>query len=101
MDNLIINVKENKGILGSLKSLFSKKETDYKAIENNNAQDYINAVKAAAQELENVERLFNNTADPDLIEYAIYEQRAVKVRFSYLVKKAKEKNIKCQDLISP
>lgn len=100
MDNLYYNVPANRGFGGFLKSLFFKQRTDYSFIEDNNIKDYFEAVRAAKLELDNIQRFFNSTADPDLIEYAIYEERAAKLKLSYLLKKAKENNIKCMDYIS-
>ncbi|MBD5103932.1 MAG: DUF2508 family protein [Ruminococcaceae bacterium] len=40
------------------------------------------------------EEVFNMTTDEQLIEAVIYEQKALRHRFAYLLKTAKEKGIK-------
>lgn len=99
MGNVSFGMMPNKWFMGLFGSVFRKSEMDHGLIDVNSDQGYIDAVRAAKQELESVERLFNTTADPDLIEYAIYEQYAASLRFSYLIKKAKERNIRCADYI--
>ena len=40
------------------------------------------------------ERLFNLVEDSDLIEAIIYEQKSLRLRYTYLIKKAKEQNVR-------
>jgi hypothetical protein len=94
MSNVMYNVPENRGLGGLLKSVFlGRGKPQYGLGEVNESMEYIEAVKNAKIELENIDKLFNNTSDPDLIEYAIYEQYAAKLKFSYLIKKIKDKKI--------
>lgn len=48
-------------------------------------------IKRAATELENIRRFFDVADDPELIEYAIFTEKAAVTRLSYLIKKAKVK----------
>lgn len=52
-------------------------------------------VKQAMDELENIRKFFNMAEDPELIEYAIFTEKAALMRLSYLIRKAKisEENI--------
>lgn len=94
MDSLSFSIPSSGGLGGVLKYVFSRKKADCSITESQEIQGYLDAIKSTKQELENIQRFFNNTNDPDLIEYAIYEEYAIKLRFSYLVRKAKERNLK-------
>ncbi|HBM79323.1 MAG: DUF2508 family protein [Clostridiales bacterium] len=94
MDNLSLGLPESKGLSGLLKSLFAKRDANYGLSKTDEPERIVEAVKEANQDLEAIEKLFDNANDPDLIEYAIYEQYAIKLRISYLMKLAKERNIK-------
>lgn len=94
MDNLYYNLPEDRGFGGFIKSVFSKPNNVYNLSSINSPEEYLDIVRAAKLEVENAERLFNSTSDPDLVEYAIYHQYAAKLKLSYLIKKAKEYNIK-------
>lgn len=49
-----------------------------------------NEIKDAVDALESARRYFDYVDDPQLIEYAIYSEKAAISRLSYLLKKAKE-----------
>lgn len=92
----LFNNKEN----GLLKTLFGNRMR-YGLPETDEASEYLYALELAKQELDCVNVLFNNVSDPDLINYAIYEEYAINLRISYIIKKMKEKNIKSEKLIIP
>lgn len=46
-------------------------------------------IKKAIDELENIRSYFDTVSEPELIEYAIYREKSVLIRLSYLLKKAK------------
>jgi len=94
MDNLSLGIQSNRGLGSFLRSIFSRRKNNCGISESQELQGYLDSIKSTKQDLEGIQRFFNSTCDPDLIEYAIYEEYAIKLRFSYLVKKAKEKNIK-------
>jgi hypothetical protein len=100
MTNITCNVPASRGFGGFLRAIFTRESAECETVLRDEIQDYIEAVNLAKQDLDNVQRLFNNASDPDLIEYAIYEEYALKLRLSYLIKKAKEKNIKSAYLIT-
>lgn len=83
-----INFKLNiSGIISNIKEkVISKKETE---------QDkFMMMLKEAHADWQNAQKFFDNTTEPDLIDYAIYEMEASKTRYRYLIKQAKKKNIK-------
>jgi hypothetical protein len=94
MDYVSYSIQPQRGLISFLKSIFLNSKDEQSLLEEKEFQFLMDAMKDAKIELENAERLFNYTSDPDLIESAIYQQYAARLRFSYLVKKAKEKNIK-------
>lgn len=102
MDNSTANTTPSKGLTGSFRSLLNRNRIagDEEAAATRESEDYLKSVNEAEMDLENVERLFDNALDPDLIEYAIYEEYAIKLKLSYLIKKAKEKEIKSEVLTS-
>jgi hypothetical protein len=94
MDSLSTNTSTNRGFSGTIRSIFIKNNVEHGMTAGKEHKDYMDSMDEAMRSLENIETLFNSTSDPDLIEYAIYEQYAIKLKLSYLIKKAKENNIK-------
>jgi hypothetical protein len=84
----------NRGLAGFLKSLFMRRKYENGIPELEEQQKLLDAVKEAKMELESIQAYFNCVSDPDLIEYAIYQEYAMRLKCSYLVKLAKQKNIK-------
>jgi hypothetical protein len=58
----------------------------------------IKEIQAAITELENIRKYFEFANEPELIEYAIYTEKAALTRLSYLLKQAK-KDEKCNKFI--
>ncbi len=52
--------------------------------------EYANDVKKAYAAWQAAENYFENVADPDLIDFAIYDMEAAKKRYVYMLKKARE-----------
>lgn len=46
-------------------------------------------IQEALQELENIRNYFDTVREPELIDYAIYREKAILIRISYLLRKAK------------
>ena len=64
------------------------------------SKNEVNEIDELVQEIRNCEFLmnrndvlFNMTADEDLIEAQIYERESLRLQYSYLIKKLKEKDI--------
>jgi hypothetical protein len=49
-------------------------------------------IRKAVEELENIRRYFDVVEEPELIDYAIYREKAAIMKLSYLLKKAKCEN---------
>lgn len=98
MDNLYYNMPEDKGLSGFIKGIFTKPQIDVDLSDTNNTERYLEIIKAARRELECAEKLFEYADDPDLIEYAIFQEHASRLKLSYLIKKAKENNVKSYKL---
>lgn len=62
--------------------------------QKNEKDELLNMLKEAHTEWRDAEKFFDNATEPDLIDYAIYKIDACKTKYSYLIKKAREDNIK-------
>lgn len=100
MNNLSRDMTENREPGKNLRTILFGKRRQLMKTESNESRDFVEAINAAKEDLDNVEKLFNSTSDPDLIEYAIYLEYAAKLKLSYLIKKAKEKEIRLTDLMT-
>ena len=49
-----------------------------------------------ARRLEHIQETYNMTSEPELVDALIYEEIAMRSRFDYLIRIAKENNIKCR-----
>lgn len=54
------------------------------------ANAYALAVRQAYADWQAAENYFDNVADPDLIDFAIYDIEAAKKKYIYMLKKARE-----------
>ena len=52
----------------------------------------IEEIKAAIEELESIRRFFEAAEEPELVDYAIYREKAALMRLSYLLREAKANN---------
>lgn len=48
------------------------------------------------ERLERIRESYDMTDQPEMVESLIYEEKAMKARFDYLIRIAKERNIKCR-----
>ena len=48
------------------------------------------------ERLERIRESYDMTSEPEMVESLIYEERAMQARFDYLIRIAKERNIKCR-----
>lgn len=65
------------------------KTINYRANESKNDSPTIKEIKSAIEELECVRKYFDAVEAPELIEYAIYREKAAITRLSYLIRKVK------------
>jgi hypothetical protein len=54
------------------------------------ANSFADEVKRAYAEWQAAENYFDNVADPDLVDFAIYDMEAARKRYVYMLKKARE-----------
>lgn len=94
MDNVSRDLDLYKRNRGIFKTLFKTKKVRIQMERIREEQEYIDEFETTKRELQNIQRLFEYASDPDLIDYAIYEENAIKMRISYIVKRAKQKNIR-------
>ena len=63
-------------------------------------EDIIKSIRDVEIRLKNAYSRFDNEQDNDLIESVIYEIRALKASYAYLIKKAKISGVKSSDISS-
>lgn len=68
------------------KKFINKEKTEEEKILEN--------LKKAHDEWKNKEVYFQSVTDPDLVDHAIYELEASRIKYIYLLKKVKERNIR-------
>ena len=61
--------------------------------EKSEEEKMIENLKKAHEEWKNKEVYFQSVTDPDLLDHAIYELEASKIKYIYLLKKVKERDI--------
>jgi len=72
-------------------NILSKK---FKTKEKTEEEKMLENLKKAHEEWKNKEVYFESVTDPDLVDHAIYELKASKIKYIYLLKKVKERNIR-------
>ncbi|MCX7884513.1 MAG: YaaL family protein [Caloramator sp.] len=84
-------MSENKQVTKS--SFMNKAILNFNIIKNykkDSKNNLLEEVKSAIDELENVRQYFNSVNEPELIDYAIYREKAAITRLSYLLRIAKD-----------
>lgn len=83
---------------GVLKSIRNPAQTlsDAEQAEKKFARQLLADIEAVSAQLEAVGQKYNLTNDEDLIDSLIYQELALKARYSYLLRQAREKNIRYQ-----
>ncbi|HSH34901.1 DUF2508 family protein [Schnuerera sp.] len=71
--------------------ILSKK---FKTKEKSEEEKILDNIRKAHEEWKNKEKYFESVTDPDLVDHAIYELEASKIKYIYLLKKAKERKIR-------
>ena len=67
----------------------SREDTDFK---NRLLED----LEYVTERLERIRESYDMTSEPEMVASLIYEEIAMKARFDYLIRIAKERNIKCK-----
>lgn len=64
--------------------------------ENNFRKRLFEDIEYVEQRLERIRESFDMTDEPELVDALIYEELALRARYAYLLRIAKEKNIHCR-----
>ena len=75
--------------------LFSKLDPSAEE-ENEMRKRLLDDIDFVSQRLERIQESYDMTSEPELVDALIYEEMAMRSRFSYLIRIAKENNIKCR-----
>ena len=75
--------------------LFSKTEPSQDA-ESEMRKQLLEDIDFVSQRLERIRESYDMTSEPELVDALIYEEKAMQSRFDYLIRIAKENNIKCR-----
>ncbi len=85
-----MDYKERGKRIIKLANVLSFKHIEEKYTAEYEKQELIEDLKAAHREWKDKESHFNDVTDPDLIDHAIYEIEASKIKYFYFLKKIKE-----------
>lgn len=77
-------------MLSFIKKEFIKREKTELDKLNESRAEMLERLRQAHKEWKDNEAFFKEVSDPDLIDYAIYEVEASKLKYIYLLKKMKE-----------
>lgn len=76
------------------KNFLKRLENSFKFSKENDEKELIENIYKAQNDWIKSEQYFQCVSDPDLIDHAIYTMEATKVKYMYLIKKAKERGVK-------
>ena len=74
--------------------LFAEKKESREDIDFKNR--LLEDLEYVTERLERIRESYDMTSEPEMVESLIYEEIAMKARFDYLIRIAKERNIKCK-----
>ncbi len=83
-------IKKNK----IFNNLFSAIKYGYKDSEEEALEDFFLSVDNAKQEMYDAQNYFDNVTEQELVDHAIYKIEAARSKFIFLIKQAKEKEIR-------
>lgn len=75
--------------------LFTKKDNTSQE-EDDFRRQLLEDLNFVSERLERIRESYDMTDEPELVDALIYEEKALRSRFDYLIRIAKEKNIKCR-----
>lgn len=82
--------KGNKLISNIINTLYyGTQDAEQQALE-----EFFFTLSKAQQEMYDAQNFFDNVTDPELVDHAIYKMEAAKSKYAYLLKQAKERDIK-------
>ncbi len=75
----------------------TRQEEKAKAFESTRfGKELIKDIIEVKKQIQDAHTKFNMVSEDDLVEAAIYEERALKAKYSYLISIAKENNVCCE-----
>lgn len=89
-DQLLIEALFTGDKLKEIENMTQKKKKDEYSLPSE--------IKKTVNELEGIRLYFEYVSEPELVEYAIYREKSIVTRLSYLLRLAKEKNIMCNEI---
>jgi hypothetical protein len=91
--NLVTKKSKNNNILRAFVHSFyyGVEDSEEKALE-----EFFASLYKAQQEMYDAQNFFDNVVDKELIDHAIYKMEAAKSKYVYLLKQAKDKEIRIE-----
>lgn len=91
--NLTTKKTKSNNILTSLINglYYGIKDSEEQALE-----EFFLCLHIAQQEMYDAENFFDNVVDPELVDHAIYKMEAAKSKYIYLLKQARDKDIRIE-----
>lgn len=84
----------------NISRLMDKIKNNIAAKEISEEERFLEELKQAHEEWQRSEQYFQNVTEPDLIDYAIHKIEASKTKYIFLLKQAREKRIKAENVNS-
>ncbi|MCD7730643.1 MAG: YaaL family protein [Oscillospiraceae bacterium] len=92
----------NVNIISLIRDLFNgsiKRRREALTAEAAERRQLIDDLDLIAERLDRIQKSYDLICESELIDAAIYEELALKAQYAYLLRLAKEKNIKCRMVI--
>lgn len=86
------------GMNVNINSFFSKLKNNLGTNEITEDERLLTELNKALEEWENAELYFQSVVEPGLIDYAIHNMEASRTKYLYLLKNAREKGIRAENL---
>ncbi|MCM1329049.1 MAG: YaaL family protein [Ruminococcus sp.] len=74
--------------------IFAEKEKQTE--ESDFRERLLSDLEYVTNRLARIRESYDMTAEPEMVESLIYEEKAMNARFDYLIRVARERNIKCR-----
>lgn len=78
----------------------AKKNSSEAAEESLFRKQLIEELDLVTEKLSRIRESYDMTDEPELVDALIYEELAMRARYDYLIRTAKERNIKCRLSVS-
>ncbi|SCG81724.1 hypothetical protein DW1_0103 [Proteiniborus sp. DW1] len=98
MDNLKNKEVRTAELNKNISQFLTKLKNSFVANEFNEDEKFLEQLNQAHEEWYNAELYFQSVTEPDLIDYAIYKMEASRTKYIYLLKQAREKGIKAENV---